>query len=83
MFNIGMPELILIFLIILLIFGGKKIPEIARGIGKGIREFRKAKDSMEDELNEDGNKKTPAAASKPAAPAEGEGKTPEPPASKS
>jgi sec-independent protein translocase protein TatA len=50
--NIGMQELVVIFLIILLIFGGKKIPEIARGIGKGIREFRKAKDDVTDSLDE-------------------------------
>ncbi len=35
-------ELVIIFLIVLLIFGGKKIPEIAKGLGKGIREFRSA-----------------------------------------
>lgn len=50
--SIGMQELVVIFLIILLIFGGKKIPEIARGIGKGIREFRKAKDDVTDSLDE-------------------------------
>ena len=50
--NLGMPELIFIFLIVLLIFGGKKIPEIARGIGKGIREFRRAKDDVTDSLDE-------------------------------
>ena len=40
--NIGGPELFLIFLIILIFFGARKIPEIARGIGEGVREFRKA-----------------------------------------
>jgi len=44
----GTHELIVIFLIVLLIFGGKKIPEIARGLGKGIREFKKAKDDIHD-----------------------------------
>ena len=38
--RIGLPELILILLILLLIFGGRKIPEIARGIGEGIKNFR-------------------------------------------
>ena len=38
--NLGAPELILIFLIILLVFGANRIPEIARGIGRGIREFK-------------------------------------------
>lgn len=40
--SIGFPELILIFVICLLIFGGKKIPELARGLGEGIRNFREA-----------------------------------------
>ena len=40
--SIGLPELILIFVILLLIFGGKKIPELARGLGSGIRNFRDA-----------------------------------------
>ncbi len=38
--RIGLPELIIILLILLLIFGGRKIPEIARGIGEGIKNFR-------------------------------------------
>lgn len=53
MFGIGVPELIFIFLIILLVFGGKKIPEIAKGLGRGIREFKKAKDSFGDSLNDE------------------------------
>ncbi|PSQ69567.1 MAG: twin-arginine translocase TatA/TatE family subunit, partial [Bacteroidetes bacterium QH_2_64_26] len=40
--GIGFPELIIIFLVLLLVFGAKRIPEIARGIGKGIREFKSA-----------------------------------------
>ncbi len=40
--SIGFPELILIFIIVLLIFGGKKIPELARGLGAGIRNFKEA-----------------------------------------
>ena len=40
--SIGVPELLLIFVILLLIFGGKKIPELARGLGTGIRNFRDA-----------------------------------------
>jgi len=40
--SIGFPELLLILVILLLIFGGKKIPELARGLGSGIRNFRDA-----------------------------------------
>ena len=40
--SIGVPELLLIFVILLLIFGGKKIPELARGLGAGIRNFKDA-----------------------------------------
>ena len=51
----GGSEWILIFLAILLLFGGKKIPELMRGIGKGIREFNSAKANVQQEL-EDGMK---------------------------
>lgn len=50
----GMPgplEMILIFLVVLLIFGANKIPEIARGIGKGIREFKDATSEISKELD--------------------------------
>lgn len=48
----GGPELILILVVILLLFGGKKIPELARGIGKGIKEFNNAKASIQQEIDE-------------------------------
>ena len=57
-FLISMPggsEWLLIFLAILLLFGGRKIPELMRGIGKGIREFNSAKANVQQEL-EDGMK---------------------------
>ena len=38
--HIGMPELLIILAVVILLFGGKKIPEIAKGLGKGIRDFK-------------------------------------------
>ncbi len=49
--NIGGQELILILLIVLVLFGAKKLPELARGMGQAIREFQKAKDEFSDELH--------------------------------
>jgi sec-independent protein translocase protein TatA len=49
-FGLGTQEIILITLIVLLLFGGKKIPELMRGIGRGVKEFNNAKSNMEDEL---------------------------------
>ncbi len=48
--GLGTWELILIFLAILLIFGAKRIPEIARGMGQGIREFKKATNEIKQEI---------------------------------
>ncbi len=50
--NLGTSELVLIFLVVLLLFGGNKIPELMRGLGKGIREFNSAKNSVEDEIRQ-------------------------------
>ena len=47
---IGMPEMIMIFVVILLLFGAKKLPELARGIGKSMGEFKKARDDFEREI---------------------------------
>ncbi len=49
--NIGGQELILILLIVLVLFGAKKLPELARGMGQAIKEFQKAKDEFSDELH--------------------------------
>lgn len=59
--NLGASEFLLIFLLVLLMFGGSKIPELMRGLGKGIREFNNAKNSVEDEIRQgmrDAEKKT-------------------------
>ncbi len=48
--HIGTPEIILIVLVVLLLFGGKKIPELMRGLGKGVKSF---KDGMNSTLEED------------------------------
>jgi sec-independent protein translocase protein TatA len=52
LFNFFGPEMLVIFFAILLLFGGKKIPELMKGIGKGIREFNSARSSLEEELKE-------------------------------
>jgi sec-independent protein translocase protein TatA len=56
------PHIILIALVVLLLFGGKKIPELMRGLGKGIREFKDAKDNVQKEIADHVNeeKKTTA-----------------------
>ncbi len=49
------PHIILIALVVLLLFGGKKIPELMRGLGKGIREFKDAKDNVKKEIEDNLN----------------------------
>jgi len=49
--NLGGPDLIIILLIVLVLFGAKKLPELARGMGSAIKEFQKAKDEFTDELH--------------------------------
>jgi sec-independent protein translocase protein TatA len=59
--NLGGPELLIIFLVVLLLFGAKKLPELARGLGQSVREFKKAQQEFEDELKrppEDPSKKS-------------------------
>ena len=51
--NLGVPELLIILLVVLVFFGSKKIPELAQGLGKGIREFRKATREIEDVVEKD------------------------------
>lgn len=51
MFGIGTQEIIFIILIVLLFFGGKKIPELMKGIGKGVRSFKEGMNGIEKELD--------------------------------
>lgn len=48
----GGPEIFIILFVILLLFGGRKIPELMRGLGKGIREFNNARNTIESEIKE-------------------------------
>ncbi len=51
--NIGFPELLVIMIIALLIFGPKKLPEVGRSIGKALREFRKTSDEIKEKIEEE------------------------------
>jgi len=53
MFNIGAPELFLIFIIALIVLGPQKLPDLARTLGKIVGEFRKATDDFKENLNQD------------------------------
>ncbi len=55
--SLGMPEIIMILLVVLLLFGGRKIPELMRGLGKGIREFNDAKNNVRNEIEKGINEK--------------------------
>ena len=48
--NLGTPEILLIALVVLVLFGSKKIPEFMQGLGRGVREFRKAAKDIQDEI---------------------------------
>ncbi len=51
LFNLGTGEIIIIAIVVLLLFGGRKIPELMRGIGKGVREFKKGINDVKDEID--------------------------------
>lgn len=50
LFNLGTGEIVLIVAVILLLFGGRKIPELMRGLGKGVKSFKQGMNEVEDEL---------------------------------
>ena len=50
--TLGTPEIIIIALVVLLLFGGKKIPELMKGIGKGVKSFKQGMNEVEKEIND-------------------------------
>lgn len=54
--NIGAGEIIIITLVVLLFFGGKKIPELMKGLGKGVRSFKEGINNIENDINKEINK---------------------------
>ncbi|WP_017257916.1 Sec-independent protein translocase subunit TatA/TatB [Pedobacter arcticus] len=56
--NLGTQEVVLIMFAVLLLFGGEKLPELARGLGKGIREFKDASDGVKREIHRNINELT-------------------------
>ncbi len=61
--NLAGPDLIVILLIVLVLFGAKKLPELARGMGQAVKEFQKAKDEFSDELHKAAKSETETAKS--------------------
>ncbi|WP_418233474.1 Sec-independent protein translocase subunit TatA/TatB [Butyricimonas virosa] len=55
--GIGMQEVLLVALVVLLFFGGKKIPELMKGLGKGVRSFKEGMNNMEKEIEDEPVKK--------------------------
>ena len=56
--NLGAGEIIVIALIVLLLFGGKKIPELMKGLGKGVRSFKKGMNNIENDIENSGTEKS-------------------------
>ncbi|HWP57554.1 MAG TPA: twin-arginine translocase TatA/TatE family subunit [Candidatus Acidoferrales bacterium] len=81
MFGIGMPELLVILGLALIVLGPKRLPEIARALGKGMSEFRRATDELKDELRhlEEEAQEPPPAGDDPASPHAATAQESEPP----
>jgi sec-independent protein translocase protein TatA len=73
-FGLGFGELVLIFAVLLMLFGAKRLPEVAQGMGKGIRDFKRAVNGLDDQTLQ----ATPAPAPQVAAPAAPVATTPAP-----
>ena len=52
LFGLGMQEILIIAFIVLLLFGGKKIPELMRGMGKGVKSFKEGMNEVEEQINQ-------------------------------
>ncbi len=72
LFNLGGGEIILILALILILFGAKKLPELAKGLGQGIKEFKKATHEVTDEISTAMNETPPPPRSLPPTPVEPE-----------
>ena len=59
MFGLSPVELLVILFVVLVLFGGKKLPELARGLGKGFKEFKKAQKEIQNEINEEDSESKP------------------------
>jgi sec-independent protein translocase protein TatA len=59
-FGLGTTELLLIALVVLLLFGGRKIPELMRGLGKGVKSFKDGVDGLDEEMKKPSDKKPSA-----------------------
>ncbi len=83
MFGIGMPELIVIFIVALLVFGPKKLPDLGKALGRGLAEFKRATEDLKESLTTDFSleeeEKPPT---QPRPPAEGSASPPQPPPAK-
>ena len=67
---LGWPEIIGILIVVLVLFGAKKIPELAKGLGSGIKEFKKASREIQDDLQRSVEEEPPPPPRKPAPPAD-------------
>ncbi len=62
--SVGMPEVIIIAIIILLLFGGKKIPELMKGLGKGVKSFKEGMNEVSNEINKPVDSQQPSSENK-------------------